>query len=295
MIVSIASLIFMIVLLYQVEQKFFNGKEDNNIKQEQEEKKQEIQKEAEEKGTEETVMTGKIPLDWEKLSSIPKSFDFSVKIPEQAEENKLWESVENSANGVERIVLWENLGKIFLSFELTGGKGYHTLMLYEENEASDIYLESLKVREYQNVCGTNGYFVEYLGGAGVCIGAYYGIKKEMLEPVLLCYNGIYEADYDEDGEIEVINTYGTCQESWIYDYREGEIWQCSLNLLLEKKLEELTGIKRKSSVSYKSEKGQFEYSILPEEGMRKREERGLFMIQSAGDQLVLKMEEYLEE
>ena len=276
MIVSIASLIFMIVLLYQVEQKFFNGKEDNNIKQEQEEKKQEIQKEAEEKGTEETVMTGKIPLDWEKLSSIPKSFDFSVKIPEQAEENKLWESVENSANGVERIVLWENLGKIFLSFELTGGKGYHTLMLYEENEASDIYLESLKVREYQNVCGTNGYFVEYLGGAGVCIGAYYGIKKEMLEPVLLCYNG-------------------TCQESWIYDYREGEIWQCSLNLLLEKKLEELTGIKRKSSVSYKSEKGQFEYSILPEEGMQKREERGLFMIQSAGDQLVLKMEEYLEE
>ena len=117
----------------------------------------------------------------------------------------------------------------------------------------------------------------------------------MLEPVLLCYNGIYEADYDEDGEIEVISTYGTCQESWIYDYREGEIWQCSLNHLLEKKLEELTGVKRKSSVSYKSEKGQFEYSILPEEGIQKREERGLLMIQSVGEQLVLKMEEYLEE
>lgn len=29
--------------------------------------------------------------------------------------------------------------------------------------------------------------------------------------------------------------------------------------------------------------------------MQKREERGLFMIQSAGEQLVLKMEEYLEE
>lgn len=164
LIISIAGLILMIVLLYQVGQKFFNETEDNNMKQEQEEKKQEVQKEAEEKGTDETVMTGEIPLDWEKLSSIPESFDFSSKIPEQAEENKLWESVENSANGVERIVLWENLGKIFLSFELTGGKGYHTLMLYEENEASDIYLENLKAREYQNVCGTNGYLVEYSGG-----------------------------------------------------------------------------------------------------------------------------------
>ena len=61
------------------------------------------------------------------------------------------------------------------------------------------------------------------------------------------------------------------------------------------KLEELTGVKRKSSVSYKSEKRQFEYSILPEERMRKREERGLLMIQSVGEQLILKMEEYLEE
>lgn len=69
--------------------------------------------------------------------------------------------------------------------------------------------------------------------AGVCIGACYEIKKEMLEPVLLCYNRIYEADCDGDGEIEAISTYGTCQESWIYDYREGEIWQCSPNHLFQ--------------------------------------------------------------
>ncbi len=53
--------------------------------------------------------------------------------------------------------------------------------------------------------------------------------------------------------------------------------------------------KKKKFCFYKSEKGQFEYSILPEEKMQKREERGLLMIQSAREQLVLKMEEYLEE
>lgn len=89
------------------------------------------------------------------------------------------------------------------------------------------------IREYEDVLGQDGFCISGPRGAAYSFIDYYYLDKDGIPRLLVdCATQVVEQDWTGDGERELLWTYHQ-YEGYYYFRRDGDIYLCSLNALLQ--------------------------------------------------------------